>query len=849
MSSTERQLESIPEVIKQAFLLLAIVQELFRTVLSLLRGTTSIQDVYLKVLSLPTDASGSSSQEEERSEVPAISPSDSQESESTTSSHASETTEESPSVLNPVRLLCKAIVQRDVEKVSSLLESRPTLAGKGHEGGWHPLHAAVLSGDSRLTKEVLACPGMDVNVLFYYNPFYDGRVRERELGSNVDSLDGATPLHFAVMTGNVEIIHLLAENGANFKMKDANGRKPIDYFKLEENVETIATFKRLYDEWKRKDEFFRDYTNFLELFKLMRKDRYELFERAIKRNHKLASKKACTHVTLLHMAVLLQRRRFVELLISTNKSLVNKRDKRRSGSDLLHNPMNHCCMDVMSSEALRIPSIPPTIPYHHVRKATPLHYACLVKNMDIAKMLLEAGADWTVKDGQGRRPEELIRQAEEGDDEIKSMFARLLQAEEERRKPSAEERPKEHINKKELNDATSRISLSDDESDSDEDEDDDEDEDKNSNPSAKVSMDTLLELEDKIGGKLVGQRGPIHLIANAIRLREGGWIDPDRPLTMLFLGSSGVGKTELAKQLALFLHGKDGLATDKGRNVTSLEKKFCFVRLDMSEYQGRHTVQNLIGAPKSYVGYGDGGALTQPLQANPRAVVLLDEIEKAHPDVLTTFLQVFDDGRITDSKDGTISCKDAIFIMTSNIAGEEIKRAAPRLRQTVTRSEEEGRHESYVHLIQDFTRSIRPQLKQNLKRDEFIGRINQIVVFLPLNKEEIEVVVQRELAMWCKRAEEKHKIMLTWTDEVVRKLAASYDVNYGVRSVANEVQRIALQLVADAHIRGRISENWQAELTLNEVGDIIMSASAKPEDKGEEEYLEAFSDFVWTFAE
>ncbi|KAL5492075.1 hypothetical protein ACEPAI_3522 [Sanghuangporus weigelae] len=454
-------------------------------------------------------------------------------------------------------------------------------------------------------------------------------------------------------------------------------------------------------------------------------------------------------------------------------------------------------MDAMSSEGTDILFVPPTVPYHHVRKATPLHYACLVKDMDIAKMLLEAGADWTVKDSQGRRPEELIREAGEGADEKKST------------PPESGGREKEDV---------------DDESDSDEDE--DEDKDKGNIPFAKVSTDTLLGLEDKIGEKLVGQHGPIHLIANAIRLREGGWVDPDRPLTMLFLGSSGVGKTELAKQLALFLHGKDGLAADKGQSVTNLEKDFCFVRLDMSEYQERHTVQNLIGAPKSYVGYG---ALTQPLQANPRAVVLLDEIEKAHPDVLTTFLQLFDDGSITDSKDGTIYCKDAIFIMTSNIAGEEIKRAAPRLRQSVMQYEEEGRLESY--------------------RDEFIGRINQIVVFLPLNKDEIEVAVQRELAMWCKRAEEKHKIKLTWTDEVVRKLAASYDVNYGVRSVANEVQRIALQRIADAHIRGIISENWQAELTLNEVGDIMMNASAKPEDNGEEEYLEAFSDFIWTFAE
>lgn len=107
--------------------------------------------------------------------------------------------------------------------------------------------------------------------------------------------------------------------------------------------------------------------------------------------------------------------------------------------------------------------------------------------------------------------------------------------------------------------------------------------------------ESLLKLEEKVGEKLVGQRGPIHMVANAIRLRQGGWVDPDRPLTMLFLGSSGVGKTELAKQIALFLHGKDGSATDEGKSLTSLEKDYSFVRLDMSEYQERHTVQNLIG--------------------------------------------------------------------------------------------------------------------------------------------------------------------------------------------------------------------------------------------------------------
>ena len=116
-------------------------------------------------------------------------------------------------------------------------------------------------------------------------------------------------------------------------------------------------------------------------------------------------------------------------------------------------------------------------------------------------------------------------------------------------------------------------------------------------------------------------------------------------------------------------------------------------------------------------------------------------------------------------QDGVVCCKDAIFIMTSNIAADIIKEEAPRLRQLIAQSEEEGRPESYVHLTRDFTRSLRPQLIKHLKRDEFIGRINQIVVFLPLSEEEIELVVKRELGMWCKQAEEQHKITLSWTDE------------------------------------------------------------------------------------
>lgn len=154
----------------------------------------------------------------------------------------------------------------------------------------------------------------------------------------------------------------------------------------------------------------------------------------------------------------------------------------------------------------------------------------------------------------------------------------------------------------------------------------------------------------------------------AIRRKENGWVDDDHPLVFLFLGSSGIGKTELAKQLACYIH-KD--------------KPAGFIRLDMSEYQEKHEVAKLIGAPPGYVGHDDGGQLTSRLKQNPKAVVLFDEVDKAHPDVLSVLLQLFDEGRLTDGKGKTISCKDAIFIMTSNLASDEIANHAINLRREI----------------------------------------------------------------------------------------------------------------------------------------------------------------------
>ncbi|KAL5512880.1 hypothetical protein ACEPAH_3278 [Sanghuangporus vaninii] len=617
---------------KQLFFLLSILRELLYLLLSVARGSLSLEDAHVWIQAMHSDYG--KAPETDRCETP-ISPSPDIKGNLSTS-NGSDPIVESPNLMGSVRILCRAIVQRDVKAVSRILEAAPFLVGKRHEGGWFPLHAAVLSGDIEIVKFIISCP--DTNITSVYKSTGASVDIGCELGTHGEDTSGATALHFACMVDNAEIIHLLVECGAFFEHEDDKKRVPIEYFNILQDLEPAVVFRDLYLKWKRHEELFKGYNDVDDLAQVLIRDEFEVFE---------------------------------------------------------------------------------------------------------------------------------------------YIFTRLLNVEAEKRREAEAEMMEDekisHMEAESYRDSTSQCKFSEGDAHAGID----------CLPS-KVHMDSLLSLEDEIGAKLVGQRGPIHLVANAIRLRESGWVDPDRPLTILFLGSSGVGKTELAKQLALYLHGKDGKATNKGQTTANLEKAHGFVRIDMSEFQEGHTVLNLIGAPKSYMGYEDGG-------------------------------------RITDSKDGTIFCKDAIFIMTSNIAAETIKEAAPALRQEIARSEE-GRFGSCMHIIQDFTRSIRPELMHHLERDEFIGRIDQIVVFLPLSQEEIKVAVHRELETWRKRSEEKHKISLTWTDDVVEKLAESYDVNYGVRSVVNEVQRIAVQLVADAYIRGHISEHWRAELTVNEVGDIVMNA-------------------------
>ncbi|XP_066590330.1 mitochondrial disaggregase-like isoform X2 [Prorops nasuta] len=376
---------------------------------------------------------------------------------------------------------------------------------------------------------------------------------------------------------------------------------------------------------------------------------------------------------------------------------------------------------------------------------TALHYAVLADSIGCIKALLDAGADPTIENEAGHRPLEYTR-----DQEItKILTQHALKFDEIMKEKEAEERRR-------------------------------------------------FPLEQRLKKNIVGQEGPISIVASTIRRKENGWIDEEHPLVFLFLGSSGIGKTELAKQLAAYIHKN---------------KSNAFIRLDMSEYQEKHEVAKLIGAPPGYVGHDDGGQLTKLLRKSPSAVVLFDEVDKAHPDVLTVLLQLFDEGRLTDGKGKTIECKDAIFIMTSNLASEEIAEHALQLREEATRllshrlnkTSSDDQEPEQIEISRNFKdQVVRPILKRHFRRDEFLGRINEIVYFLPFSRTELIKLVARELDAWAERAKIRHKIELKWERDVLSILADGYDAHYGARSIKYEVERRVVNQLAAAHERGDI---------------------------------------------
>lgn len=309
-------------------------------------------------------------------------------------------------------------------------------------------------------------------------------------------------------------------------------------------------------------------------------------------------------------------------------------------------------------------------------------------------------------------------------------------------------------------------------------------------PVAKMMQsekDKLLHLEDELKKRVVGQEEAIEAVANAIRRSRSGLADENRPIgSFAFLGSTGVGKTELAKALAELLFDKEDL----------------MVRIDMSEYQERHTVSRLIGAPPGYVGYEESGQLTEAVRRKPYSIVLLDEIEKAHPDVFNILLQVLEDGRLTDNKGRVVDFKNTIIIMTSNI-GSEILQHAINEHGNDFSSEWNKAKASVLELLK---KTIRPEL---------LNRIDEIVVFKPLQKEEVREIVKLQLSRLQKRLKEKN-VELQCTEESMDYLAEKgYQPDLGARPIKRAIQRYVIDKLSVFMIEGNMPENSKVEMFLS----------------------------------
>ena len=290
----------------------------------------------------------------------------------------------------------------------------------------------------------------------------------------------------------------------------------------------------------------------------------------------------------------------------------------------------------------------------------------------------------------------------------------------------------------------------------------------------------LLHLEDELHKRVVGQEMAITALADAVRRNRAGLQDAKRPIgSFIFLGTTGVGKTELAKALAEFLFDDESLMT----------------RIDMSEYQERHSVSRLIGAPPGYVGYDEGGQLTEAVRRKPYSVVLLDEIEKAHPDVFNILLQVLDDGRLTDNKGRVVDFKNTIIIMTSNIGAHIIQERLKGI-------DENNRDE----VLDKTNHEVYEMLKQTI-RPEFLNRIDEIIMFAPLKKSEIVDIVRLQFN-GVKKMLENNGIAIEVTDKAVQWLAdAGYDPQFGARPVKRVIQRTLLNDLSKQILAEEVSKD------------------------------------------
>ena len=292
--------------------------------------------------------------------------------------------------------------------------------------------------------------------------------------------------------------------------------------------------------------------------------------------------------------------------------------------------------------------------------------------------------------------------------------------------------------------------------------------------------DKLLHLEEELHKRVVGQDEAIHAIADAVRRSRAGLQDPKRPIgSFIFLGTTGVGKTELAKALADYLFNDENMMT----------------RIDMSEYQEKFSATRLIGAPPGYVGYDEGGQLTEAIRRKPYSVVLFDEIEKAHPDVFNILLQVLDDGRLTDNKGRTVNFKNTIIIMTSNMGSSLIRENFEKITDANRKTVVEETKKQVLELLK---KTIRP---------EFLNRIDEIIMFTPLNEKEIREIVGLQLNA-VKKMVEKNGIDLQFTDAALNFIShEGYDPQFGARPVKRVIQRYVLNELSKEILSGHVDRS------------------------------------------
>ena len=323
---------------------------------------------------------------------------------------------------------------------------------------------------------------------------------------------------------------------------------------------------------------------------------------------------------------------------------------------------------------------------------------------------------------------------------------------------------------------------------------------------AEEESETLLHLEDELHKRVIGQDDAVTAVAKAVRRARAGLKDPKRPIgSFLFLGPTGVGKTELARALASSLFGDES----------------AMIRLDMSEYMEKHTVSRLVGAPPGYVGYEEGGQLTDAVRRKPYSVILLDEVEKAHADFFNILLQVLDDGRLTDSQGRTVDFRNTVIIMTSNLGAKALHKNSSELGFLAPKKSESSTNQSNSIDFKEAKKSVMDAVKRHF-RPEFLNRIDEMIVFRPLTEEDLKHIVSILMSDVTKRLKER-ELQLEITSEAMQLLVKEgSDFTMGARPLKRAIQRLIEDPVSDLILKGDVTEGKTIKVDVKD-NEIVVS--------------------------